>query len=101
MKGGGDGGGGDGGNGGDEAEEMLAAGLKASVGMNAGGEKDGGDAGAVDAGRCHRERETETREIQPHQYLVQAPTARKPACSHSTHDLFYHKYDLLRSCMTF
>lgn len=51
MKGGGDGGGGDGGNGGDEAEEMLAAGLKVSVGMNAGGEKDRGDAGADGEGR--------------------------------------------------
>ena len=87
MKGGGDGGGEDGGNGGDEAEEMLAAGLKVSVGMNAGGEKDGGDAGAAGEGRCHRERETETREIQPPVFGAGAHSAQ-PACSHSTHDLF-------------
>ena len=96
MEGGGDGGGEDGGNGGDEAEEMLAAGLKASVGMNAGGEKDGGDAGAAGEGRCHRERETETREIQPHQYLVQAPTARSRRAV-TPRMTFFVTYDLLRS----
>ena len=77
MKGGGDGGGGDGGNGGDEAEEMLAAGLKVSVGMNAGGEKDGGDAGAVDAGRCHGEGRARD---SASAVLVQPHAQRKTAC---------------------
>ena len=95
MKGGGDGGGGDGGIGGDEVEEMLAAGLKASVGMNAGGEKDGGDAGAAGEGRCHRERETETREIQPPVFGA-APTAR---CRRAVTPrmTFFVTHDLLRS----